>query len=143
MNLGGPEMLILLFVAVLVFGAGWLPKAARNLGKAKVEFDKTTKQLNETKEQFVEASGVKNLDATLKKANKALNTSPQNLLKGAAASAVKPAAKPAGDSDEDVEDAEIVTPAQNDSKPDAPTTVDTLSSDSLIEDANINVDFSD
>ena len=39
-TLGGPELLIIAVIVVLVFGAGWLPKAARNLGKAKVELDK-------------------------------------------------------------------------------------------------------
>ena len=38
MNLAGPELLILLVVIVLLFGATKLPKLARSLGEAQNEF---------------------------------------------------------------------------------------------------------
>jgi len=108
-TLGGPEILILVALAVLVFGAGWLPKAARNLGKAKVEFDDAAKQFNDAKNSVVEASGVKEIEATMRKANQVLNTSPQNMLKNAAKSAATgSAAKAAKAADDGIEDAEIV-----------------------------------
>lgn len=118
MNLGGPELLILVALAVIVFGAGWLPKAARNLGKAKVEFDDAAKQFADAKNSVVEATGVKELESTMRKANKALNTSPQKLLKDAAKSAVTGSAAGAAqddaaaatDNEDDIEDAEIVEP---------------------------------
>jgi len=90
-NLGSAELLIVVVLLVVVFGAGWLPKAARNLGRAKVEIDKTQKQLTEAKQQVVEATGMDKAEATLRKANRALNTSPKNLIKGAAISAIAPA----------------------------------------------------
>lgn len=90
MNLGTSELLILAIIVVLVFGAGWLPKAARNLGRAKIEVDKAQKQIADTKKQVIEATGVEKAEQAMKKANRALNQSPQSLLKGAAASAVKP-----------------------------------------------------
>lgn len=127
MNLGGPELLILVAVAVILFGAGWLPKAARNLGKAKVEFDEVQKQFNETKDQVVAATGVKELESTMRKANKALNTSPQKLIKDAAKSAVKPAATEQSTADDEVEDAEIVEPIATGEEDD--------------DDTNVNVDF--
>ncbi len=136
MNLGGPELIILVGIAVLLFGAGWLPKAARNLGKAKVEFDEVQKQFNETKDSVVEASGVKEIEATVRKANKAINTSPQKLLKDAAKSAVTSSSDarskdvPAPDADDDIEDAEIVEPV--DEQPSTTTPKD---------DTNINLDF--
>lgn len=37
---GGPELLIVLFLAVLLFGAGKLPKLARSTGEAIGEFEK-------------------------------------------------------------------------------------------------------
>lgn len=40
MNLGGPEMLIVLAVLLLLFGTSKLPKLARSLGSAQGEFRK-------------------------------------------------------------------------------------------------------
>lgn len=40
MNLGAPEMLIVLAVLLLLFGATRLPALARSLGEARREFDK-------------------------------------------------------------------------------------------------------
>jgi len=39
-NLGGPELLIVLLVVVLIFGGAKLPKLARSLGQAQNEFKK-------------------------------------------------------------------------------------------------------
>jgi sec-independent protein translocase protein TatA len=38
-SLGGPELLILLLIVLLLFGASRLPKLARSLGEAKRELD--------------------------------------------------------------------------------------------------------
>ncbi len=40
MNLGAPELLIVLLVVLLLFGGTKLPKLARSLGEAKKEFEK-------------------------------------------------------------------------------------------------------
>lgn len=40
MNLGGPELLLVVAVIVLVFGASQIPKLARSLGQAQREFKK-------------------------------------------------------------------------------------------------------
>jgi Sec-independent protein translocase protein TatA len=142
MNLGGAELLILVGLAVLVFGAGWLPKAARNLGKAKVEFDEVQRQLNETKESFVEATGVKELESTMRKANQVMNTSPQKLMKDAAKSAVtgsgaaSAAAAASPVQDDVIEDAEIVSEATTEARTD-----DADASTAATEDTiNINLD---
>jgi len=108
MNLGGPEFLILVALAVLVFGAGWLPKAARSMGKAKVEFDDAAKQFHDAKNSVVEATGVKELEATMKKANAAINKSPKNMLKDAAKSAATSGTAAAASAEDAIEDAEIV-----------------------------------
>jgi sec-independent protein translocase protein TatA len=39
MNLGGPELLIVLVVVLVLFGANKLPKLARSLGEAKNELE--------------------------------------------------------------------------------------------------------
>ena len=38
MNLGAPELLIILIIVLLVFGGAKLPKLARSLGQAQKEF---------------------------------------------------------------------------------------------------------
>jgi sec-independent protein translocase protein TatA len=40
MNLGGPELLIVLAVVLVLFGGAKLPKLARSLGEAKNELDR-------------------------------------------------------------------------------------------------------
>lgn len=44
MNLGGPELLIVLAVVVLLFGARKLPELARSMGTAKREFEAGTRE---------------------------------------------------------------------------------------------------
>jgi sec-independent protein translocase protein TatA len=39
MNLGGPELLIVLLVVLLLFGGRKLPELARSMGQAKKEFE--------------------------------------------------------------------------------------------------------
>ena len=139
MNLGGPELLIVVAIAVLLFGAGWLPKAAKNLGKAKVEFDEVQRQFNETKDSVVEASGVKELESTMRKATKVINTSPQKLMKDAAKTAVTGSAATDGTNAEDgIEDAEIVDPDDAAKTPPSADAAD----DGDDDDTNIVVDFS-
>jgi sec-independent protein translocase protein TatA len=41
-NFGGPEMIILLVVLLLLFGASRLPKLARSIGEARKEFQAVT-----------------------------------------------------------------------------------------------------
>ena len=119
---GGAELLILVVVIVLVFGAGWLPKAARNLGKAKVEFDEVQRQFHETKDSVVEATGVKELESTVRKANKALNTSPQKLMKDAAKSAVTGSAATRAAADSTAPEADAADPSPSDpAQPDSHT----------------------
>ena len=43
MNLGGPELLIVLAVVLLLFGGRKLPELARSMGQAKREFEHGTK----------------------------------------------------------------------------------------------------
>lgn len=40
MNLGGPELLIVLVVVLVLFGGSQLPKLARSIGEAQKEFKK-------------------------------------------------------------------------------------------------------
>ena len=44
MNLGGPELLIVLSVVMLLFGAKKVPDLARSLGQAKREFNQGSQE---------------------------------------------------------------------------------------------------
>lgn len=44
-NIGGPEILVVLIIALLVLGPNRLPQAARQMGKAMAEFRKITSGL--------------------------------------------------------------------------------------------------
>ena len=44
MNLGGPELLIVLVIILLLFGSTRLPKLARSLGQASKEFKTGVKE---------------------------------------------------------------------------------------------------
>ena len=44
MNLGGPEIVILLAVVLLLFGSSKVPQLARSLGSAKREFETAQKE---------------------------------------------------------------------------------------------------
>jgi sec-independent protein translocase protein TatA len=44
MNLGGPELLIVLAVILLLFGGRKLPELARSMGQAKKEFESGTRE---------------------------------------------------------------------------------------------------
>ena len=43
LNIGWPELILILFVCLLLFGAGRLPEIARQIGKAVQEFKKSIK----------------------------------------------------------------------------------------------------
>lgn len=50
MNLGAPELLIILLIILLVFGGTKLPKLARSLGQAQKEFKAGTEDANAPKD---------------------------------------------------------------------------------------------
>ncbi|WP_053948195.1 Sec-independent protein translocase subunit TatA/TatB [Halolamina sediminis] len=49
---GGPELVIILLVLVLLFGANKIPKLARSTGQAMGEFQKGRQELNEELEEM-------------------------------------------------------------------------------------------
>lgn len=50
-GLGLPEILLILVIALLIFGAAKLPEIGRALGKALSEFKKGTQELTEEKKK--------------------------------------------------------------------------------------------
>ncbi|MFC6785370.1 twin-arginine translocase TatA/TatE family subunit [Halobaculum halobium] len=54
---GGPEMLIILLVLVLLFGANKIPKLARSTGQAMGEFKKGREQVEDELQEMQEGEG--------------------------------------------------------------------------------------
>lgn len=54
---GGPELLIILLIAVLLFGANKIPKLARSSGEAIGEFQKGRQEVEEELQQMQEEGG--------------------------------------------------------------------------------------
>jgi len=54
---GGPEVLLILLLAVLLFGANKIPKLARSTGQAMGEFQKGRQQVEEELEEMKEGNG--------------------------------------------------------------------------------------
>lgn len=66
MNLGMPEILVILLVALLLFGPRKLPELGRSLGQAIREFKHSTQEIRESFEQSVEAEAKPNPGETPK-----------------------------------------------------------------------------
>ncbi len=58
-TLGGPELFLILVVALIVFGPRKLPEMGKSLGKMMAEFRKASNEFQRTIEDEVEADRVK------------------------------------------------------------------------------------
>ncbi len=56
-NLGMPELLLILFLALLIFGPKKLPELGKQLGKGLGEFKRASNELKRTIEEEVEKAG--------------------------------------------------------------------------------------
>ena len=59
-TLGGPELFLIMVVALIVFGPRKLPEMGKSLGKMMAEFRKASSDFQRTIEDEVEADRVKN-----------------------------------------------------------------------------------
>lgn len=66
-NIGLPELLAILAVALLVFGPKKLPEVGRSIGKALREFRKTSDEIKERIEDEIQASELKDIQNEIKK----------------------------------------------------------------------------
>ena len=66
-NIGFPELLAILAIALLVFGPKKLPEVGRSLGKALREFRKTSDEIKERIEDEIQASELKDIQNEIKK----------------------------------------------------------------------------
>jgi sec-independent protein translocase protein TatA len=51
-NIGLPELLVILVIALLLFGAGRLPEIARSIGKSFHEFKKGVKEIEKDADEL-------------------------------------------------------------------------------------------
>jgi len=55
---GGPELVVILLIAVLLFGANKIPKLARSTGQAMGEFQKGRQQVEEELEEMQDGASL-------------------------------------------------------------------------------------
>jgi TatA/E family protein of Tat protein translocase len=60
-NIGFPELLIILAVALLIFGPKKLPEVGRSIGKALREFRKTSDEIKEKIEEEIQVDEFKDI----------------------------------------------------------------------------------
>ncbi len=66
-NIGFPELLIILAIALLIFGPKKLPEVSKSLGRAIREFRRTSDEIKDKIEQEIQASEFKEIKDELKK----------------------------------------------------------------------------
>jgi TatA/E family protein of Tat protein translocase len=66
-SIGLPELLLILAIALLVFGPKKLPEVGRSLGKAMREFKKSTDEIKDKFEEQIRADEFKSIQDDIKK----------------------------------------------------------------------------
>ncbi len=72
-SIGLPEMLLILAIALIVFGPKKLPEVGRSLGRALREFKKSTEEIKSKLEEQINAEEFKNIQDDIKDIKKDLN----------------------------------------------------------------------
>ncbi len=66
-NIGFPELILILVIALLIFGPKKLPEIGKSIGKAISELRRASNELKETIEDEIRAEKIKNLHESLEK----------------------------------------------------------------------------
>jgi sec-independent protein translocase protein TatA len=66
-NIGFPELLVIMIIALLIFGPKKLPEVGRSIGKALREFRKTSDEIKEKIEEEIQAAEFKDIKEELDK----------------------------------------------------------------------------
>lgn len=66
-NIGFPELLIILAIALLIFGPKKLPEVSKSIGRAVREFRRASDEIKDKIEQEIQASDFKEIKEDLKK----------------------------------------------------------------------------
>ena len=68
-NIGVPELIIILAIALLVFGPRKLPEVGRSIGRALREFRKTSDEIKDKIEEEIQASEFKDIEEEINRLN--------------------------------------------------------------------------
>jgi len=66
-NIGLPELLLILAIALLVFGPKKLPEVGRSIGKAMREFRKTSDEIKDRIEEEIHADEIRDIERDIRK----------------------------------------------------------------------------
>ncbi|NIO48663.1 MAG: twin-arginine translocase subunit TatB [Candidatus Aminicenantes bacterium] len=66
-NIGFPELLIILAIALLIFGPKKLPEVGRSIGRALREFRKTSDEIKEKIEEEIQVEEFRDIKEEIKK----------------------------------------------------------------------------
>lgn len=66
-NIGFPELLIILLIALLIFGPRKLPEVGKNVGRALREFRRASDELKDRLENEIRAEDLRDLQEELRK----------------------------------------------------------------------------
>ena len=72
-SLGLPELILIMAIALLVFGPKKLPEVGRSIGKAIREFKRTTEDIKDKFEEQINADDFKTIQNDIKDIKKDLN----------------------------------------------------------------------
>jgi sec-independent protein translocase protein TatA len=112
-TIGGPELFLILIIALIVFGPTKLPEIGRSLGRMMVEFKKATSDFQQTVEREIEADKLRSYmqaPATIleEPAKPVLPPSPETT----SAPAEAPPAVPSAPGEPTVSRTDVVPPAE-------------------------------
>jgi sec-independent protein translocase protein TatA len=66
-NIGFPELMVIMIIALLIFGPKKLPEVGRSIGKALREFRKTSDEIKEKIEEEIQAAEFKDIKEEIDK----------------------------------------------------------------------------
>jgi len=120
-SLGGPELLLILVLALLLFGPRRLPEIGRTIGKGLAEFRKATTEFKTSLEREVDAAELKRTRTALNETRKDLQDSVSGAIPdGAVARSGNPPARPENSATPDGGDATPPTDAPASDAPEEP-----------------------
>lgn len=64
-NIGFPELILILLIALLIFGPKKLPEIGKSIGKAISELKRASNELKETLEEEIRAEEIKKFEESL------------------------------------------------------------------------------
>ena len=95
-TLGGPELILILLIALIVFGPRKLPEIGKTMGKMLMEFRRASNDFKRTLEDEVEAEKTREAASQLPETPEAPGAAPGDAAPGASASQAGAEAEPAG-----------------------------------------------